>query len=158
LLSDLKDKVGEIKTKLGETILQGTPEVCKKIYAHLEELKYDSVPDYKYLHSLFIELFQLASEPEDVPYDWNKSIVNRKPSISGSNEDTGIGTSVENIASSVKKTSAVDLVESLKNLDFNMKPATDEVSTIPTPHPPLFKPPPAAKLSFRQKLFRLKRN
>ncbi|KAJ3189338.1 hypothetical protein HDU85_002967 [Gaertneriomyces sp. JEL0708] len=66
-----KEKIGELKQKYtNASLVSDLPSPMHSFYSYLTTLRYESTPDYEYIHSLVHSLLLLSGRPDNAPYDW----------------------------------------------------------------------------------------
>jgi len=67
------------KSYSNEKLVRGLPKQFLQFLNYIKTLKYETKPDYDYIHNLFLDLFRQNGGTNDTPYDWespNNSIQN----------------------------------------------------------------------------------
>eukprot|EP01125_Pyxidicula_operculata_P004186 TRINITY_DN1614_c0_g1_i2.p1 TRINITY_DN1614_c0_g1~~TRINITY_DN1614_c0_g1_i2.p1 ORF type:complete len:331 (+),score=35.13 TRINITY_DN1614_c0_g1_i2:117-1109(+) len=65
------DKVKDMKMQYNnEKLLRGLPDEFMKFMNHIKTLRYESRPDYEYLHSILLSLFVRTGGHKLTPFDW----------------------------------------------------------------------------------------
>jgi len=74
------EKVRDMKKAFNnERLVRGLPKQFLQFLNYIKTLKYETKPDYDFLHKLFMQLFVTSGGTDDTPYDWetpNTSINN----------------------------------------------------------------------------------
>jgi len=65
------EKVRDMKKSYNnEKLVRGFPKQFLHFLNYLKTLKYETKPDYDYLHNLFLDLFNKSGGTDDTPFDW----------------------------------------------------------------------------------------
>jgi len=65
------DRVRDMKLQYNnEKLVRGLPEEFQNWLEHIKSLRYESRPDYSYLHNLLLKLFGRHGGTGKTPYDW----------------------------------------------------------------------------------------
>lgn len=75
-----RDKVGDMKKKLREDegtpimtmMVKGAGDEMRTILLYLDELNYNSIPDYDYVYAMLVKACQVHGIQEKAPVDWDK--------------------------------------------------------------------------------------
>jgi len=74
------EKVRDMKKAYSnEKLVRGLPKEFLHVLNYIKTLKYETKPDYDYLHGLLLDLFNKSGGTDDTPFDWetpSPSIVN----------------------------------------------------------------------------------
>eukprot|EP00002_Diphylleia_rotans_P002156 TRINITY_DN1132_c0_g1_i1.p1 TRINITY_DN1132_c0_g1~~TRINITY_DN1132_c0_g1_i1.p1 ORF type:complete len:320 (+),score=74.97 TRINITY_DN1132_c0_g1_i1:32-991(+) len=71
----LKDKIqiGEMKKQCNNPeLVRGLPSEFLAFFNYLTTLKYEEVPDYRYIEQLLLDIYRREGYPPEIPYDWEQ--------------------------------------------------------------------------------------